>query len=413
VFDIESIRRQFPALDRCHNGQPAVFFDGPAGSQVPQSVADAISHYLLNTNANHGGSFATSRESDLILDAAHQAVADFLGADSPDCTSFGANMTTLTMSFARSVGQTWSAEDEVIVTDLDHDANVTTWQLAARDAGASIHRIGVCSKDCTLDLDDLRSKLSDRTKLVAVGYASNITGTINPIAKISAMAHEVGALVFVDAVHFAPHGLIDVAALGCDALACSAYKFFGPHVGVLWARRPLLESLEAYKLRPAPDSIPGKWMTGTQNHEGIAGVLAAIDYLANVGRMVDPQCVNRRDALRLAFQAIKQHEELLAVQLLNGLEQIEGVRVWGIIDAARQHERVPTVSFTHDRLKPHEIAEELAQAGIFVWPGNHYALPFTEAMDLEPDGTLRIGILHYNTAGEVARVLELLTRILQ
>ncbi len=411
AFDVEHVRQQFPALARTVDGQPAAYFDGPGGSQVPIQVAQAVSDCLIGTNANHGGPFATSRESDQILADAHQAVADFLGTDDADEVVFGANMTTLTLSLSRAIGRTWTAGDEIIVSRLDHDANVSPWVLAARDAGAIVQYIDLNPDDCTLNLDDFQSKLSDRTKLVAIGYASNATGTINPVQDIVQAAHEFGAQVFVDAVHYAPHGLIDVAELDCDFLACSAYKFFGPHVGILWGKRQWLETLEAYKLRPAVDNLPDKWMTGTQSHEGIAGTLAAIDYLADLGRGISPNSRTRRPALTAAYAAIGDYERELAARLLTGLSEIPDIRVWGITGLDRLNERVPTVSITHTRLSPQSIAEKLAEAGIFVWPGNHYALQFTEAMGLEPGGTLRAGLLHYNTVEEIDRLLNCLRQL--
>ena len=411
AFDVQHVRQQFPALSRTVNGQPAAYFDGPGGSQVPIQVAQAVSDYLIGTNANHGGPFATSRESDQILAAAHQAVADFLGAADANCVVFGPNMTTLTFALSRAIGRTWTTADEIIVSRLDHDANVTPWVLAARDAGAIVKNIDLNPEDCTLNLDDFKSKLSERTKLVAVGYASNATGTINPVREIVEMAHEFSAMVFVDAVHYAPHGLIDVSDLDCDFLACSAYKFFGPHVGILWGKRNWLETLEAYKLRPAANDLPDRWMTGTQSHEGIAGTLAAIDYLADLGRFVSPNGQPRREALAAAYSAIGNYERELATRLLLGLSDMPDIRIWGIADLERLDERVPTVSFTPARLKPQANAEQLADAGIFVWPGNHYALPFTEATGLEPDGTLRIGLLHYNTAEEIDRLLDCLRQL--
>lgn len=405
ALDVPRLREQFPALARTVRGRPAVYLDGPAGSQVPRRVVAAVSRYLLETNANHGGLFATSDESDGILDNAHQAVADFLGVSDRDEVVFGPNMTSLTFALSRSLGRTWQSGDEVLVTRLDHDANVTPWVLAARDAGATVRHVGLRADDCTLDWDDFESKLSDRTKLVAVGYASNATGTINPVGRIVRKAHRVGASVFVDAVHYAPHRLIDVAELHCDFLVCSAYKFFGPHVGILWGKRELLESLPAYKVRPASDELPGRWMTGTQNHEGIAGAAEAIEYLADVGRAVSPQCTGRRGALAAAYLSIRQHEQQLAERLLAGLVQLPGLRIWGITDAKRFEDRVPTVSLTHADRTPQEMAKFLGQEGFFVWAGHHYAVPFTEAMGLEPHGTLRIGLLHYNTIDDVDRLL--------
>ncbi len=406
---VSELRKQFPALSRQHSGKLAVYFDGPAGTQVPQRVIDAIADYLSNRNANHGGLFATSVESDAMLDEAHQAVADLLGADDADCVSFGPNMTTLTFSLSRSLSNTWNAGDEIIVTRLDHDANVTPWVLAAKDAGVTVRYVEFNHNDCTLDFDDFHAKLSDKTRMVAVGCASNSTGSINPVREICAAAREVGALSFLDAVHFAPHSLIDVDAFGCDFLACSAYKFFGPHIGMMWGRRELLEELKAYKLRPAPDDLPGKWMTGTQNHECIAGVLAAIDYMADIGRLVSSdQTLDRRASLKASYQAVGGYESHLVTQLLSGLGEIPDIKVWGITDPADFTHRLPTVSITHQRLSATELAQHLADIGIFVWHGNYYALQITETLGLEPDGMVRIGLVHYNTEEEVTRLLEAL-----
>lgn len=410
-LDVESCRRQFPALAREVAGSPAVYFDGPAGSQVPSRVIDAIGNYLTTMNANHGGVFATSRQSDALLDEAHGGLADFVGTPDADTVAFGSNMTTLTLALSRSLARTWQAGDEVIVTRLDHDANVTPWVLAARDAGVTVHHVDIRTEDCTLDLADLAAKLSRRTRLVAVGCASNSSGSVNPVAEIARLAHEVGALVFLDAVHYAPHRAIDVTSWDCDFLACSAYKFFGPHVGVLWGRRELLSSLEPYKLRPAPDDLPGRWMTGTQSHEGIAGALAAVEYLADLGRSCATQDLSRRDALLAAFQAIRQYEEVLSRQMLAGLKQLGSVSIRGITDLERLDERVPTFSITHDRMSPVELAEYLDSRGIFVWHGNYYALALSERLGLEPEGMVRIGLLHYNTPEEVGRLLDALTAL--
>ncbi|MCE9604076.1 MAG: cysteine desulfurase-like protein [Planctomycetia bacterium] len=405
-FEVAALRRQFPALSQRHGAREAVFFDGPAGSQVPERVIAAIANYLRTMNANHGGMFATSVRSDAMLDEAHRAAADFVGADDPDCCYFGANMTTLTFALSRALAQTWNRGDEVIVSHLDHDADFTPWVLAARDAGAIVRQIEI-RPDCTLDLDDLRAKLSPRTRLVAVGCASNAVGTINPVAKIAEMAHAVGAKVFLDAVHYAPHRLIDVAAWGCDFIACSAYKFFGPHVGLMWGRRELLESLTAYKVRPAPNELPGKWMTGTQNHEGIAGTLAAIDYLADLGGSP----ATRRESLTAAFGIIRHCETELAVRLQTGLDRLPQFRSWGITDTKRFDERVPTFSISHRTLPSIEVARRLAEAGIYVWHGNFYALPLTETLGVEPAGLVRIGLLHYNTEEEVQYLLDTLKTI--
>jgi cysteine desulfurase family protein (TIGR01976 family) len=343
-----------------------------------------------------------------MLDESHRAVADLLGSSDPATIVFGANMTTLTFALSRALARTWRTGDEVIVTHLDHDANVTPWVLAARDVGASVFHVPIRPQDCALDLPALYDRLSSRTKLVGVGCASNAVGTVNPVAEICRAAHAVGALVFLDAVHYAPHALIDVAGWDADFVVCSAYKFFGPHVGALWGRRELMERIAPYKLRPAPNDLPGRWMTGTQNQECIAGTMAAVDYLASIGRSLVPAVSTRREALTIAFSAIGRYERELTSALLRGLGDLPQVRVWGIRDTNRMTERLPTVSFTHARLSPVEVADALAEQGIFVWHGNFYALPLTEALGLEPDGMVRVGLLHYNTPEEVDRLLQVL-----
>ncbi len=406
-----NVRDQFPALDRRVDGRPAVFFDGPAGSQVPRAVIDAMTRYMTETNANLGGAFVTSRESQALVEAARRGMADFLGCEEPDLISFGANMTTLALSLARALARSWKPGDEIVVNRLEHDANFTPWIQAADDAGATVRYVGIRPEDCTLDLGELASTLNERTRFVAIGAASNAVGTINPVERIVESAHAVGARVFVDAVHYAPHALIDVAAWDCDYLACSPYKFFGPHIGVLYGKREAMMSPPAYKLRPCPDELPWRWELGTLNHEGIAGTLAAVDYLAGLGRSVRPEPASRRDALRAAFDAIVAHERALVARLLKGLAGLPGIRVRGITDLDRLEERVPTVSLTHERLTPAEVAGALGRQGIFVWHGNYYSLPVTEGLGLEPEGMLRIGILHYNTAEEVDRVLEALRHV--
>jgi cysteine desulfurase family protein (TIGR01976 family) len=403
---VENCRRQFPALSRNVDGHPAVFFDGPGGTQTPQRVIEAVSNYLAHSNANHEGLFATSRESDAMLHEAHRAIADFVGAEDPDEIAFGPNMTSLAFALSRSLARTWKPGDEIVVTRLDHDANVSPWVLAARDTGATVQFVDIRPEDCTLDLDDFRSKIRPGTRLVAVGCASNAVGSINPVRQICDWARQAGAISFLDAVHFAPHARINVAEFGCDFLACSAYKFFGPHVGAMWGRRELLEKLPAYKVRPASDALPGKWMTGTQNHEGIAGALAAVEYLAALGRdLAENEELDRRAALDVAFAEIAAYERQLAARLLAGLAQIDGVKVWGITDEAQLDERLPTVAMTHAQNTPAQMAESLGRVGIFTWNGNYYALNLTESLGLEPGGMLRIGLVHYNTAEEVDRLL--------
>lgn len=415
MFDVQSLRRQFPSLNRPRNGSLPVFLDGPGGTQVPQRVIDAMVDYLTRCNANHGGAFATSIESDQILDGAHAAVADLLNASSADEIAFGANMTTLTLHLSRAIGRTLKPGDEVVVTRLDHDANITPWVLAARDAGAVVRHVDIHPEDCTLDLDDLRRQLGPRTRLLAVACASNAVGTVNDIPGLVRLAHAAGAQVFVDAVHFAPHGPIDVQAWDCDFLACSAYKFFGPHVGILWGKRALLEELPAYKLRPAPDHLPGRWMTGTQNHEGLAGVAAAVSYLADIGDACpDSQAAFRsfggqRVLVHAGLAAIREYETRLGRRLLAALAERPRVTVWGITDPARLAERVPTISITLADRPASDLAAHLAQRGIYAWNGNVYALALSERLGLESrGGFLRLGLIHYNTDAEVDRLIQAL-----
>ncbi len=410
MLDPDAIRTQFPSLAHVQDGRPVVFLDNPGGTQCPQAVIDAVAHYLVHDNANHGGAFATSRRSDAMLAEAHAAMADMLGAESPDEIVFGANMTTLTFGLSRSLGRLLQPGDEILVTRLDHDANVGPWLHVAADRGATVRWVDIDPRDCTLDLETLEDQLSARTKIVAAGWASNAVGTINDVAAITRLAHGAGALVFVDAVQYAPHGPIDVRAVDCDFLACSAYKFFGPHVGVLYGRLRLLDRLDPYKVRPARNEPPDKFETGTLNHEGIAGTLAAVEYLASLAGPARNS--SRRDRLHLAMSGIRASEQELCRYLLEGLARIRGLRVWGIADPRRVAERVPTVSFTLDRLSPREIAERLGERGIYVWDGNFYALAVTERLGLEPSGgLLRVGLAHYNTKAEVDRLLTELDRL--
>ncbi len=404
------IRNHFPALKRRENNRDVVYFDGPAGTQVPRRVADAMSRYLLECNANHGGLYELSRESDQLLDETHQAVADLVGTDDPGEILFGQNMTSLTFALSRALSRTWQSGDEIIVTRLDHDANISPWVLAARDTGVTVHRLPFRETDCTLDLDELRRLINGKTRLVAVGCASNASGGINPVQEIGELAHQHGAEVFLDAVHYGPHGLIDVQQWNCDYLACSAYKFFGPHIGMIWGRRALLEKTEAYRVRPAGDELPGKWMTGTQSHESMAGTLACIDYLADLGReLAAPQSLpSRRDALAKAFAAIGQYERELSRHLIEGLNAISGIRIYGISDTSRLAERFPTVSITHEQIPTTELARILAAEGINVWNGNYYALEFSEQLGLEPEGMVRIGLVHYNLPEEIDRLLNVI-----
>jgi cysteine desulfurase family protein (TIGR01976 family) len=398
------------------NGRPAVFLDGPGGTQVPQRVIDAVTAYYRDTNANSGGAFTTSIESDAMTDEAHAAVADFLGAASPEEIKFGYNMSTLTLHIGRSIGATLAPGDEIIVTTLDHEANVSTWQAMAADRDVTVRTVDVHLDDVTLDLEDLESKLGPRTKLVAVGYASNAVGTVNPVREIVARAHEVGALTYVDAVAFAPHGPIDVRDLDTDFLVCSAYKWFGPHLGALYGKAEVLDRLPAYKVRPAHD----RFETGTPAFESIAGTLAATDYLRDVGRSYGdvtgaPGAANgseRRRELVAGMAAIAAYERELVTRLITGLEAIPNVTIHGITDRTRFSERVPTVSVSIDGVSPRAAAELLARDGIFAWDGDFYATGLIERLGkAEIGGVLRLGLVHYNTAAEVDRTLEALARI--
>ena len=412
VFDVEALRAEFPALSRQGpDGRPAAFLDGPGGTQVPQRVIDAVVRYYTDMNANHEGAFVTSELSDAMAEEAHAAVADFLGAASPDEIKFGYNMSTLTLRVGRSIGATLRPGDEIVVTTLDHEANVSPWEAMAADRGVTVRKVDIHLEDATLDLEDLESKLNGNTKLVAVGYASNAVGTINPVAEIVARAHEVGALSYVDAVAYAPHGPIDVRALDTDFLVCSAYKWFGPHLGALYGKADVLDRLPAFKVRPAHD----RWETGTANFEGIAGTLAATDYLRDVGRAYGDvtnaagatDASERRRELVAGMTAIVDYERGLVARLLAGLGAIPGVTIHGITDPARAAERVPTVSVSLNGVAPRAAAEALGRQGIFVWDGDFYATGLIERLGkAETGGVLRLGLVHYNTADEVDRTLE-------
>jgi len=410
ALDITWVRAQFPALAQEMNGHPAVFFDGPGGTQVPQRVIEAMRDYLVRSNANTHGAFATSRRSDEIIAGAHAAVADLLGCD-VDEVVFGPNMTTLTFALSRALGRELQSGDEIIVTRLDHDANVAPW-VALEERGAVVRFVDFNVEDCTLDMAGLKNLINARTRLVAVGYASNAVGTINDVAEVVRLAHAAGAMAFIDAVHYAPHGPIDVRALDCDFLACSPYKFFGPHTGALYGRREHLTRLRAYKVRPAPDELPDRWETGTQNHEGLAGVAAAIDYLAELGWRAAPAVATRRTALLVAFEVIRPYEQSLVERLIAGLLGIPGLTFYGVRDPARFACRVPTSAIRIAGHSPRELAEFLGERGIFTWDGNYYALNLTERLGVEPSGgMLRIGLVHYNTTEEVDRLLGALNEI--
>lgn len=373
------VRSRFPALSQEIEGCIPVFFDGPGGSQVPGSVIDAISRYLVKSNANVHGAFATSRRTDECIDSARTAVADLLGCD-PDEVVFGANMTTLTFAVSRAIGRELRPGDEIVVTRLDHYANVSPWQALENEAGAVVRVVDIHSEDCTLDMEDLKHQINVKTRLVAIGYASNAVGTVNDVAAVIRLAREVGAWVFVDAVHYVPHGPIDVRVLDCDFLTCSAYKFYGPHVGILYGKRQHLAQLRPYKVRPAPEEVPSRWETGTLNHEGLAGLVATIDYLTELGRRVSPSGLNRRDALVAALEASRRYERELCEHLIAGLLKIPGLTLYGITEPARFAWRTSTVAIRLDGKTPYAIAKELGNRGIFTWHGNFYALGLAEKL---------------------------------
>ncbi|MGD0612794.1 MAG: cysteine desulfurase-like protein [Anaerolineales bacterium] len=415
-LDPKAIRARFPSLAR-----PVVFFDNPGGTQIARQSAERIQRYLLECNANHGGAFATSQASDAVLDEAHAAMADFLNAARPEEIIFGNNMTTLTLHISRSLARGLNPGDEIVVTRLDHDANISPWLLVAEDRGCKVTWIDFDVEDCTLKLDEFEKAFARRPKLVAFGCASNAVGTINPVKNITRMAHAAGALVYVDAVQYAPHGPIDVQDLGVDFLVCSAYKFFGPHAGVLYGRYELLDPLKAYKVRPAPNSLPGRFETGTQNHEGIAGVLGALEYLEWVGRTFGGEAEDglkkmgyqgRHLELKKAMSAIQAHELGISHALLSLLESVPGLRLYGIADPKRLGERVPTFAFTLEGRTPRQVAESLARENIYVWDGNYYALAVTERLGVEASGGMvRVGATHYNTLEEIDLLKEALKKV--
>ncbi len=403
-IDLQSIRRQFPALALKVNGEPVVYLDNPAGTQVPQRVIDRTTEYWRTMNANQGGAFTTSQRTDAMIAQVRQAAATFVNAASADEIVFGPNMTTLTFALSRAIGRELKPGDEIVVTRLDHDANVAPW-LALQERGVTVRFVDIHVPECTLDMSDLQRQLTPRTRLVAVTHASNVVGTIPDLAAISRAAHAAGAWLWVDAVHYGPHGPIDVRAIDCDFLVCSSYKFFGPHQGILYGRRELLQRLRPYKVRPASDEVPFRWETGTQNHECLAGLLGAIEYLAELGG------ANRveRPALETAMDRIRRHERALAARLIDGLQQIPGIQLYGITAPAQLDRRAPTVSLSWPPHRPEALARWLASHQVFTWHGNHYATELIARLGLAAEGgTLRIGVAHYNTASEVDLVLELL-----
>jgi cysteine desulfurase family protein (TIGR01976 family) len=421
-LDIARIRAEFPALAIADSGRPRIYFDGPAGTQTPRLVIDRTVDCLTRRNANLGGAFTTSRAAGELVEEAHRAMADMLGAASPSEIVFGQNMTTLTFHISRSIGLGLVEGDEIIVTRMDHDANIAPWLLIARDRGCRVHWLDFDPTSFEFEAGGLAQLVGPRTRLVALNYASNATGTVNDVRAMTAAVKAAApdALVYVDAVQLAPHRLIDVRAIGCDFLVCSAYKFFGPHQGVLWGRGDLLASLSPYKVRPAEDTLPARFETGTLSHEGMAGTLGAVEYLAWIGRDLAPAAParvgesERRQAIRTAFSVLEAYERGLTRHLIDGLRKMPGVTIQGITDPAAFDRRVPTVSFIHERLTPSEMSASFAAENIFVWDGHNYALEVIRRLGLlESGGVLRVGLAHYNTAEEVDALLDALGRMIR
>ena len=397
VTSTEEIRQCFPALARTHNGYPVAYFDGPGGTQVPRMVVEAVNDYLYHHNANTHWAYPTSEETDAIIDSARSVLADFLNASPPEIV-FGANMTTLAFHLSRALSREYGPDDEIVVTELDHHANIAPWRTLEKECGLKVRMVKMIPETGELDWDDLSHQLTRHTKLVAIGAASNALGTINDVKRAGEMAHSIGARVFVDAVHYAPHELIDVRDWNCDFLACSAYKFYGPHIGILYGNRDLLDSLDFPKLIPAPDSTPERAETGTQNHEGITGAAAAVDFLASLA-----SGSTRRERLRIAFRQLHERGEALITQLWNGLREMKRVRLYGLPPGKA---RTPTIAFTIDNVPSIEVAKKLAEGGAFLSHGDFYAMTVVERLGLAPDGLVRAGCACYTTAEEIDRLLD-------
>ncbi len=414
-LDIDRIRSQFPSLFVRDDGTPRVYFDNPGGTQVPRQVIDRTSEYFTRWNANSGGPFRTSTETDRVLEDAHRSMADLLGASSPDEIVFGQNMTSLTFAMSRTLGSRFRPGDRILVTRMDHDANVAPWLLLARDLGLEVDWLPFSTKTFRYETELLDDLVGERTVLAAVNHASNALGTINDVASIARHVHAVGGLVYVDSVQYVPHGVTDVRALDCDFLVCSAYKFFGPHQGILWGREELLGNLPAYKVRPASDDLPHRHETGTLSHEGMAGTAGAVDYLAWIGsEMAGAKGQGRRAAVVAAMAALAGYERILCRRLIDGLVRIPGLRIHGITDPDQVSDRVPTVVFDVEGHAASDLNRSLAREGIFAWDGNYYALEVMRTLGFEGQGgLLRIGLAHYNTAEEVDRLLDTLTRIVR
>ncbi|TJV45132.1 MAG: cysteine desulfurase-like protein [Mesorhizobium sp.] len=410
-FPIEAVRARFPALSLTDKGRRRIYLDNPAGTQVPQAVADAVSRCLLTTNANLGGYFETTTAAQQVVDDAHQAMADFLGAPSREEIIIGANMTTLTYHMSRTLGRTMKPGDELILTRMDHEGNVSPWLQLAEDLGLVVRWLPFDEKSWQVEEATLNDLLSDKTRLVALNYASNLTGSINRVKSLTAIAKQAGALVYVDAVQFAPHGLIDVQELGCDFLICSAYKFFGPHMGILWGRLDIIDGLKAYKCRCSSNGLPERFELGTPQIELMAGLTAAVDYFAELGGAAG-QGGSRRQKIARAFEASIAYENPLAQRLIDGLADISGLTIHGIADPKRLGDRVPTVSFTVDGIVPETIVRQMNAENIFLWSGHNYAWEIVHQLGIPAEqGVVRIGIAHYNTSDEIEETLESVHRV--
>ena len=419
-YDLEQIRGKFPALNIKDSGVRRIYFDNPAGTQVPTEVIEAVQKCMIESNANIQGGFETSNRVDKILNEFHQSMADFLNATSSEEIIFGQNMTTLTLHISRSIGRLLSKGDEIILSRMDHDANISPWLLLAEDIGLSVKWLSFDTEKYEFDLNCLENLLSDKTKLICIGGASNLLGTINDIKSICKIAKKANALTYVDAVQLAPHVSIDVQDIDCDFLVCSAYKFFGPHQGILWGKRQLLKSLFPYKVRPATSELPGCFETGTQSHEGMAGTTAAVNYFAWIGReyaetyQIENKYKNERTKfVHAALDYLFEYEKILTIDLIDGLQNIKNVQVQGITEKNALDRRLPTVSFSVSGLSPSRIAEGLAKENIFVWSGHSYALEVVKSLNLlDKGGVLRTGPVHYNTINEVHEFLEILDKLI-
>ncbi|MEP1612486.1 MAG: cysteine desulfurase-like protein [Roseobacter sp.] len=413
AFPISEVRSSFPSLALTDNGQPRIYVDNPAGTQMPLSVANAVRDYMLTSASNAGGHFVTSRATDAVWLQAHEDIALFLGARSFREVIIGQSMTSLTFHLSRSICRDFQPGDEIVLSRMEHEGNVGAWLEIAKDKDLTIRWVDFNHETWQIEPDDLATQLGPRTKLVALNYASNMTGSINDIPALTKLAKAQGALVFVDAVQLAPHHLVDVYALGCDFLACSSYKFFGPHLGLLWGRGDLLSALYPYKGRCVSDDIPDRFECGTPQYELLAGLSATVQYFEDIARH-ETQTADRRALIATAFQMSRDYEEPLTNLLIDGLKHISGVTIYGITNPNRITQRVPTVSIRHASIPPTDIAQALAKANIFVWHGHNYAYEPARSLGLPLDeGVVRIGLSHYNTKEEVEAIITGIERTIR